>query len=97
MTHPGQGFVTQVGELAKFAADLPAVADALRKPVAVLTEHTPTPRPLQVAAVFAMEGQYSLFTEDLATRQRDMCDRIDETAEALREIAELYRRVDGQG
>jgi hypothetical protein len=26
------------------------VADALRKPVAVLTEHTPTPRPLQVAS-----------------------------------------------
>jgi hypothetical protein len=97
MTHPGQGFVTQVGELEKFAAELPAVVDALRKPVAVLTEHTPTPRPLQVAAVFAAEGQYSLFTEELATRQRTMCDRIAATAEALREIAELYRRVDGQG
>ncbi len=97
MTHPGQDFVTQVGELAKFAVELPTVADALRKPIAVLTEHTSTPRPLQVAAVFAAEGQYSLFTEELATRQRTMCDRIDATAEALREIAELYRRVDGQG
>ncbi|HEX2130372.1 MAG TPA: hypothetical protein VHH15_02350 [Actinophytocola sp.] len=95
MTTPG--FRTNVDELARHAAALPAVADALRKPVAVLAEHTATPRPVRVAAVSAMEREYGAFTDDLAERQRTACDRIEATAEALREIADVYRRVDGQG
>lgn len=97
---PGQGFVTDVAELTEFAKTLPRVADALRRPVATLTEHTPTPRAAgveQVEAVFEMERSYVAFTEDVARRQRIMCDRIDATAEALGEIAAVYRRVDGQG
>ncbi len=94
---PGQGFATNVAELEQYAAALSEVANALRQPVATLTEHTPTPRPIQVAAVSAMEGQYVLLTEDIATDQNTMCDRINATAEALGEIAALYRRVDGQG
>jgi hypothetical protein len=94
---PGQGFKTNVAELETYAAALPQVADALRRPIAILTEHTPTPRPTEVGAVFDMECQYSLLTEDIAGRQRVMCDRITATAETLGEIAALYRRVDGQG
>ena len=56
---PGQGFQTNVAELEAYAAALPRVADALRQPIAILTEHTPTPRPLPVGAVFEMERQYS--------------------------------------
>jgi len=97
VTTPGGGFTTNVEELARHAAALPAVATALRKPIATIAEHTPTPRPARVPAVTAMEREYSAFTDDIADRQRTACDRIDATAEALGEIAEVYRRVDGQG
>jgi len=97
MPTPGDGFVTNVAELEHYAAELPKVADGLRRPVATLTEHTPTPRPMEVAAVSGMERAYGALTEDVAARQRIMCDRIDATAEALGEIAAVYRRVDGQG
>jgi hypothetical protein len=93
----GQEFAVSVAELERLAALLPGVADALRKPIAVLTEHTPTPRPRQVAAVSRVERAYGTFTEDVVARQRIACDRIAATADALREIAALYRRVDGQG
>lgn len=73
------------------------MAAALRLPIAIIAEHTPTPRPAQVAAVTAVEREYSAFTDDIADRQRTACDRIDATATALREIADVYRRVDGQG
>lgn len=94
---PGQGFATGVAELEAYAAALPQVAEALRGPIAILTEHTPTPRPIQIGAVYDMECQYSLLTEDIAERQRTMCDLITATGDTLGEIAALYRRVDGQG
>ena len=97
MTPPGQSFETNVGELQRYAGQLPLVADALRRPVATLTEHTATPRRLEVGAVSGMERMYGTLTEDIAGRQRIMCDRIEATAHALAEIVALYRRVDGQG
>jgi hypothetical protein len=42
----------------RYATLLPQVADALRRPVATLTEHTATPRPREVAAVSAVEHRY---------------------------------------
>lgn len=97
MASPGQGFATNVAELERYAALLPQVAEALRKPIATLTDHAATPRPIEVGAVSAMERTYGALTEDIAARQRVMCDRIDATAGALGEIAAVYRRVDGQG
>jgi hypothetical protein len=97
MPAPGDGFVTNVAEPERYAAELPKVADPLRRPVATLTEHTATARPTEVGAVSAMERTYGALTEDIAARQRTMCDRIDATAEALGEITAVYRRVDGQG
>jgi len=97
MTTPGQGFAVNVAELDRLAAALPAVADALRGPIALLTEHTPTPRPRQVAAVSRLEKWYGALTQEVAMRQRTACDRIVATAEALHDIAQVYRRVDGQG
>jgi hypothetical protein len=97
MTTPGTGFAVDVAELDRLAAALPAVADALRPPIAVLEEHSPTARPRQVAAVSRMEKWYGTLTEEIAIRQRTACDRIVATAEALHDIAQVYRRVDGQG
>jgi hypothetical protein len=97
MTQPGQGFATNVAELQRYADVLPRIADALRRPVATLTEHTATPRPMEVAAVSGVERTYGALTEDIAASQRTLCDRITATAEALGEIAAVYRRVDGQG
>ncbi|MFL6126462.1 hypothetical protein [Actinophytocola sp.] len=97
MTKPNEGFAVNVAELDRLAAALPAVADALRPPIAVLGEHTPTPRPRQIAAVSRLEKWYGTFTQEIAARQRVACDRIVDTAGALHDIAQVYRRVDGQG
>jgi hypothetical protein len=97
MTTPGAGFAVQVTELERLAAALPAVADALRPPIALLSEHTPTPRPVQLTAVSRVEKWYGSLTQEIANRQRTACDRIVATAEALHDIAQVYRRVDGQG
>ena len=97
MTAPGEGFAVRVDELDRLAAALPDVADAMRLPIALLTEHTPTPRPQQVAAVSRLEKWYGTLTQEIAIRQRTACDRIVDTADALHDIAQVYRRVDGQG
>jgi hypothetical protein len=97
MAPPGEQFTVSVGELDRLAATLPQVSAALRRPIKVLTEHTPSPRPQDVAAVSEVELEYGRFTEEIARRQRTACDNIDTTAETLSEIAALYRRVDGQG
>ena len=94
----GDGFQTNVGELEKIANTwLPNAAAALRVPIAVLGDHTRTERPQEVPAVSAVERTYGLLTEILAGRLRRGAELVDETAVSLREIATLYRRVDGQG
>jgi hypothetical protein len=97
MTTPGPGFAVQVGELERHARELPQVGAELRKPLAILREHTASPRPQQVAAVSAAEHEYGTFTEDLANRQSRAADLVNATAQALYDIAQVYRRVDGQG
>jgi hypothetical protein len=93
-----EGFGVDVDTLGRVArTELPAVADALRAPISIFTDHAPTARPVQVGAVRAMELAYGAFTEDIGRRQRTGCERIDLTAEALYDIAAVYRRVDGQG
>jgi len=77
--------------------ELPAVADALRAPIGTITDLERTERPLQVAAVGAMERAYGAFTDDIGTRQRTGCGHIDQIAMALHDIATVYRRADGQG
>ncbi|TDV46204.1 hypothetical protein [Actinophytocola oryzae] len=97
MTTPAPGFAVEVGELERHAAELPQVAAAMRKPLSILREHTASPRPQEVAAVSAVEHEYGTFTEDLANRQSRAADLVDATALALHDIAQVYRRVDGQG
>jgi hypothetical protein len=92
------GFTTNVDTLDSVARnELPAVADALRAPIGIITDHTQSERPLPVDAVSAMEREYGRFTEAVGDRQRTGCDHIDQIAVALHDIAAVYRRVDGQG
>jgi hypothetical protein len=44
----------------------------------------------------ALQGKLTDVCDNLVHRQRGGCTRIFETAEALRSIVSLYRRVDGQ-
>jgi hypothetical protein len=76
--------------------DLPSVANALRAPANVLTAHEGLEGPGRLQAVYAMEGAYAHFTDNVGFRQRTGCDRIEATAHALLEIVNLYRRTDGQ-
>lgn len=97
MPKPMDKFRVHLPELEEIATqDLPAVANALRAPANVLVAHEGLEGPGQLQAVYAMEGAYAHFTDSVAARHRTGSDRIDATAEALRDIVELYRRADGQ-
>ncbi|MBC6448067.1 hypothetical protein [Actinokineospora xionganensis] len=76
---------------------LPNAASALRAPVEIITAHEGLEGPGRLQAVYDMEGAYANFTDSIGHRQSRGCDRIDETAQALRDIIALYRRADGQG
>lgn len=73
------------------------VVAALKPRIAVLKDHTPSSRPRNLDAVYQMELAFAQFTNELGDRQQHGCTRIDLTAQALRDIAAVYRRVDGQG
>jgi hypothetical protein len=47
-------------------------------------------------AVYPMEHAYARFTDMIGTRLWLGAERIDETAEVLTEIIDIYRRADGQ-
>jgi hypothetical protein len=95
---PMDEFEVNLPELEKIANQhLPSVAAALRAPANVLMAHEGLEGPGRLDAVYAIEGAYAHFTDSVGIRQRTGCDRIDATAEALRNIADLYRRADGQG
>lgn len=94
----GEGFSADADTLDRVArTELPSAAQALRALIGIVTDHEPTQRPMRVDAVSAMERQYGAFTEAIGRRQRLGCDRIDQTGEALHDIAVVYRRADGQG
>ncbi|WP_132121098.1 hypothetical protein [Actinocrispum wychmicini] len=90
-------FEVDLSALDKIAAqDLPAIATALRGIANVVTTHEGLEGPGHLDAVYAMEGAYAHFTDSVGNRQRIACDRIDATANALRDVVNLYRRADGQ-
>lgn len=93
-----KGFAVDVTELDKIATEyLPRAAEALRAPIPVIMTRESINGGGNVAAVGAMEAEYSGFVSSIGNRQKLGCERIDATAQALREIVALYRRVDGQG
>jgi len=93
-----KGFAVDVDDLDKIAKEyLPQAADALRAPINVIMAREGINGPGNLPAVAAMDAEYSGFVSSIGNRQAKGCGRIDETAQALREIIALYRRVDGQG
>lgn len=93
-----KAFAVDVGELDMIAnTNLPQAADALRAPINMIMAREGINGVGNLAAVSAMEAEYSGFVSTIGKRQTQGCDRIDQTAQALREIVALYRRVDGQG
>ncbi|MGW5051390.1 hypothetical protein [Actinokineospora sp. NPDC004072] len=75
---------------------LPNVAEAIRAPVPIITAHEGLEGPGRFQAVYDMEHAYAHFTDSIGNRQRLGAERVDETAQALREVIALYRRADGQ-
>ncbi|MFC0109214.1 hypothetical protein [Kibdelosporangium aridum] len=97
MPKPMDGFTVSLPELDQVAKhDLPAVASALRGPANILRAHEGLEGPGRFEPVYAMEGAYARFTDNVAFRQLAGSDRIDTLARSLSYIANLYRRADGQ-
>lgn len=87
-------FQAQVDGLAEIADRfLPAVAAALRAPVSVITAHEGLEGPGRFSGVYEMESAYAHFTDSIGQRQSRGADRVDQTAQALREITEEYLRL----
>jgi len=97
MPSPMGEFAVDVAELDRIAAQLPAIATAMRPVITVLADHSSSSRPRSIPEVTAAEKAYGRLSNLLATRQTAACDQIDATAQTLCEIAAVYRRVDGQG
>ena len=92
------GFAVDLSELDKAANQcLPAAADVLRPPGQLLATYEGLEGSVRGDAAGTMPAAYGSFTWFLGDRQRRICDVIDATAQALQEIAEVYRRTDGAG
>jgi hypothetical protein len=97
-TEDPKGFAVDVTELDMIAnTNLPQAADALRAPINLIMAREGINGGGNLAAVSAMEAEYSGFVSSIGKRQAQGCGRIDETAQALRDIVALYRKVDGRG
>lgn len=97
MAEDPKGFAADLGELDQIAnVALPQVANVLRAPIPVITAQEGVAGPVRFAGLDGMEGEYTVYANDIAYRQRVGCERIDATITALHEIIALYRRVDGQ-
>lgn len=87
------GFSVQVDELDKAADEsLMPVADYLWEVAKLIKKSSVGGSGL--AEEFA--EAYAQFTDEIGDRQAEGCARIDDTADALKDIADLYRRADGQ-
>jgi hypothetical protein len=92
-----KGFAVDLTELDQIANEyLPRAVAVLQGSIGVIQSHEGLEGPGRLAELFPMEDEYAAFTDSLGNQQRVGCERIEATSEALREIVELYRRVDGQ-
>jgi len=96
----GEGFTADVNEMEKAASwpdgSLPRAINKLRDPVSTLWLHEGFGGRGQRDAAYRAESTYQGYCEVLAELQNEACNAMDATAEALREVVELYRRVDGR-
>lgn len=98
----GDGFTADINEMDKAAqrpnGSLPRAVHKLRDPISKLIVHEGfgSRGDGQHEAARMVEVAYQSYCEVLAHRHSQACNAMDATTEALREIVELYRRVDGQ-
>jgi hypothetical protein len=100
----GDGFTADITELEKAAnwpnGSLPRTITRMRDPLTTLWLHEGFGGRGKLHAEFAsargVETIYKSYCETLANLQNEACSALDAVAEALREIADLYRRVDGR-
>ena len=100
----GDGFTADIVEMEKAAnwpdGSLPRSITRMRDPLSTLIQHEGFGGRGQLHTEFGpasgVEATYKGYCETLADLQNQACNALDGVAEALREIAELYRRVDGR-
>lgn len=96
----GDGFTADITEMEKAArtpdGSLPRAVSRLRDPLSKLIVHEGFGGAGAVDVARAVEVTYQAYCEVLTDLHNDACTAMDATAEALREIVELYRRVDGR-
>jgi hypothetical protein len=92
------GFTADVDEMDKAArwpeGSLPRAVHKLRDPISRLIVHEGFG--VRGDAARGVEAAHQGFCQVLADLQNQACNAMDATAEALREVVELYRRVDGR-
>ena len=94
---PDDGFTVNLNEADQAASQsLPAAASMLRDSVTNLVALVDFEGPNVYSASDRATNQFGLYKEGLGRRQRDIARVVDETAEALKDIVNVYRRVDGQ-
>lgn len=100
----GDGFTADITEMEKAArwpdGSLPQTIARMRDPLSTLMLHEGFGGRGQLHAEFGpaygVETTYKSYCETVAELHSQACIALDAIAEALREIAELYRRVDGR-
>ena len=98
------GFSVDLNEVEKACkvngGTLPKAVAGLREPIASVRAfeswNTVPDAAVGFVSFHEMMGAYEDFCETLAQSQIQACDIMDDTAQALREIVAVYRRVDGQ-
>jgi hypothetical protein len=98
------GFSIDVDQAEKacklYGGTLPQAVEGLRAPIAAVRSfeswNTSPDAAVGFVSFHEMMAVYEDFCETLAQRQIRACDIMDDSAEALREIVAVYRRVDGQ-
>ena len=91
------GFSAELDRLAPVANQtLPAVAEMVGAQRGVVTAHEGLEGSGRFAAVEAMQRAYAGFTDLIGDRLWLGAERIEETAQVLKEIIDAYRRADGQ-
>ncbi|MPZ82879.1 MAG: hypothetical protein GEV28_21755 [Actinophytocola sp.] len=94
---PNDGFTANLNDADKAATQsLPAAASLIRDPVTYLVSLVDFEGANVYRAADRATNAFGLYKEGLGRRQRDIARVVDETAEALKDIVNVYRRVDGQ-
>jgi uncharacterized protein YgfB (UPF0149 family) len=94
---PNDGFTVNLADAdAAATQSLPAASSLLRDPVSKLVSLVDLEGANVYSASDRATNMFGLYKEGLGRRQREIAQVVDETAEALKDIVNVYQRVDGQ-